>query len=474
MRRWISFALVGVLALAACGGGDDDDDTGGGGGDGNGETPETPDLPECPLDALETADQPVEITMWHAMTRASEEALIALTDRYNAEQDAVEVTLSASPSYDDNSTRYRSGLETGELPDLVQIEETGLQYMVDSASVLPAASCIAADNYDTSDFIERVISYYTVNDVLWPMPFNVSNPILYYNRAAFVRAGLDPEAPPRTLEEVRAAAQTIVDTGANPYGIVMAGTPWFLEQWFGKAGELYVDNENGRTERATAVEFDNPTGVELFTWIDDMVDDGLMLMTPDGAIDHYLAVGNEQAAMTFDTSAALGTIAQVLGEGQFAAVDLGFGPMVGPDSPDGGVLVGGAGLYVVNQSAPEKQAAAYEFAKWLNEPQQQAEWAAATGYVPTRQSAATMSPLAERWTEEPGYRIAYDQLLEGAANAATAGPVIGPYGQAGEGVRGAVIDALQAMLTEGVSPADALAQAAEEANAALEDYNSRF
>ncbi len=52
--------------------------------------------------------------------------------------------------------------------------------------------------------------------------------------------------------------------------------------------------------------------------------------------------------------------------------------------------------------------------------------------------------------------------------------MIGPYGQAGEGVRGAVIDALQAMLTEGVSPADALAQAAEEANAALEDYNSRF
>ena len=86
--------------------------------------------------------------------------------------------------------------------------------------------------------------------------------------------------------------------------------------------------------------------------------------------------------MTIDTSAALGTISQVLGEGQFAAVELGVGPMPGPDSPDGGVLVGGAALYIVNQSAPEKQAAAYEFAKCLNEPQQQAEWAAATGYVP--------------------------------------------------------------------------------------------
>jgi sn-glycerol 3-phosphate transport system substrate-binding protein len=408
------------------------------------------------------------------MTRASEEALVALVDRYNSEQSDIKVTLSASPSYNDNATRYRAGLETGELPDLVQIEETGLQFMVDSASVLPAASCIAADNYDTSDFIERVLSYYTVEDVLWPMPFNVSNPILYYNRAAFVRAGLDPDAPPRTLEEVRAASQTIVDTGASEFGIAMAGSPWFLEQWMGMAGELYVNEDNGRNARATAVEFDNPTGVELFTWIDTMIDDGLMVATAEGEIDHYLAVGNEQAAMTFDTSAALGTISQVLGQGQFAAVELGTAPMIGPESPEGGVLVGGAGIYIVNQSPPEKQAAAYEFAKWLNEPQQQAEWAAATGYVPTRQSAATLSPLSDQWAAQPGYRISYDQLLEGPTNPATAGPVIGPYGASGEGVRGAVIDALQSMINGDATPEEALSQAAEESNAAIEDYNSRF
>src|SRR5262245_27819874 len=127
MRRWISLGLVLALAAAACGGGDDDDDAGGGGGPSDTSGSEAPDLPECPLNALESAEGPVEITMWHAMTRASEEALVALVDRYNSEQSDIKVTLSASPSYNDNATRYRAGLETGELPDLVQIEETGLQ-----------------------------------------------------------------------------------------------------------------------------------------------------------------------------------------------------------------------------------------------------------------------------------------------------------------------------------------------------------
>jgi sn-glycerol 3-phosphate transport system substrate-binding protein len=468
--RWVALLAACTVAIAACGGGDD----GNGGSSSGGGNGDASDLPSCPLDALEEAGKPVEITMWHAMTRANEEELTRLTNEFNASQQDVKVTLSAAPSYQDNLTRYRAGLSTGELPDLMQGEDTSLQYMIDSASVLPAQSCIEADDYDTSDTLPRVLNYYTVQDVLWPMPFNVSNPVLYYNKAAFQRAGLDPETPPKTLDEVRAASQQIVDSGANPYGIAFKTDAWFFEHWMAKAAEIYVDNENGRAERATSVAFDNETGVELWTWLDDMVDDGLMLSTGDADIDHLLAIGNEQAAMTIDTSAALGTISQILGSGQFAGVTLGVGPMAGPDSPDGGVLVGGAALYIVNQSAPEKQAAAFEFAKYLNDPQVQAEWAAATGYIPIRESSVTMSPLVERWTEQPYYRIAYDQLLTGPENPATAGPVIGPYGARGEGVRGAVIDGLQSMLAEGTSPEDAIRQAAEASNTAIEEYNARF
>jgi sn-glycerol 3-phosphate transport system substrate-binding protein len=148
----------------------------------------------------------------------------------------------------------------------------------------------------------------------------------------------------------------------------------------------------------------------------------------------------------------LGTIAQILGGGQFRAVKLGTAPMPGPDSPEGGVLVGGAANYVINKSAPAKQAAAYEFAKWLTRPEIQAEWAAATGYVPVSTKATTLPPLTTKWSAHPGYKIAYEQLLSGPENDATAGPVVGAYGAKGQGMRGAIIDGLEVLIPR--APAD--------------------
>jgi ABC-type glycerol-3-phosphate transport system substrate-binding protein len=82
-------------------------------------------------------------------------------------------------------------------------------------------------------------------------------------------------------------------------------------------------------------------------------------------IDHYLAVGRGDAAMTMDSSAALGTIQQLFAAGDYRKVKLGVGAMPGPVSDQGGVLVGGAANCIINKSAPEKQAAAYQFAKFL-------------------------------------------------------------------------------------------------------------
>jgi sn-glycerol 3-phosphate transport system substrate-binding protein len=356
----------------------------------------------------------------------------------------------------------------------MQGEDSSLQILIDSQSVLPAASCLKADGADTSDLIPRIVAYYSVNDILYAMPFNNSNPILYYNKAVFRQAGLDPEKPPRTFDEVEAAARKIVDSGAAQFGIALKTDSWPVEHWLAKAAQTIVDHDNGRTARAESVTFDNPAGVSIFQWFDDMVTSKLALSTGTSELDHYLAVGNGRAAMTIDTSAALGTISQLFAAGQFKNVQLGVGHMPGPDSPDGSVLVGGAANFVMNQSAPEKQAAAYAFAKYLASPKIQSEWAAATGYVPVSKSAAALSPLAERYAEQPEYKIAYDQLLEGPVNAATSGPVLGAYGSARDGLRGAIVDALTGMLEGTQTPEQAVASAAEQANAVIADYNERI
>jgi sn-glycerol 3-phosphate transport system substrate-binding protein len=468
--RCATTAAALALALAGCGGGGSTN-TGGGA---TAATGAKKSLPACPLAALRDAKKPVNITYWHALVRANEDEIKKLTTQFNAQQHDVHVTLSASASYTDNFTRFKAGLSTGALPDLMQGEDASLQAMIDSQAVLPAASCLQADGATASDLIPRVVAYYSVNDVLYPMPFNDSNPVLYYNKKVFQRAGLDPNKPPSTFAEVKADARKIVQSGAAQFGIALKTDSWPIEHWLAKAGDAFVNNDNGRKARATKVTFDDATGVSVFSWFDDMVKSKLALSTGTNDYNHYLAVGNGQAAMTIDTSAALGTISQLFASGQYKNVQLGVGPMPGPTSPNGSVLVGGAANYIVNKSAPEKQAAAYEFAKFLAQPDTQSKWAAATGYVPVSKSAANMSPLAEQYARQPEYKVAYDQLLNGPVNPATAGPVIGAYGSTHEGVRGAVADGLSRMLDGKLTPEQAIASAAAEANAAIADYNSRI
>jgi sn-glycerol 3-phosphate transport system substrate-binding protein len=427
---------------------------------------------KCSLSALKNAkSKPVEITFWHSMQRATEETLQRLTDRFNSSQNDVRVTLVNQTTYIDTFNKFRAGLSSGDLPDLVQIEDTRLQQMIDLHAALPAQACVDADKYDLSDHLERVVQYYSVKGKLWPMPFNVSNPVLYYNKKAFRNAGLDPEQPPKTLDEVKATSKKLKDSGAVAQaGFGLKLDAWHLEQFSAIAGKTYVNNGNGRKSRASAVTFNNATGKEIFTFLNDMVKQGLAKTNPaegTGAIDNLLGIGNGNFGMTIDTTGALGTIAQVLGGGMFPNVELGVAPIPGPTGK-GGVLVGGAALYISKKSSPEKQAAAWQFAKFLNEPDIQAEWSVGTGYIPIRKSAVNLGPIQQRWAEVPGFKVAYDQLVGGVVNAATAGPVIGDY----QGVRDVVLDSEQQMFG-GMSPSAALKLAKEQANAKIEDYNSR-
>jgi sn-glycerol 3-phosphate transport system substrate-binding protein len=426
---------------------------------------------KCPLGALKNAkSKPVEITYWHgAFQRANEQELLRLTDRFNSSQNDVRVNVVNQTTYADTLNKFRAGLSSGDLPDLVNIEDTGLQQMIDTQAVLPAQACVKADKYDLSDNLKRVVDYYSVKGQLWPMPFNVSNPVLYYNKKAFQAAGLDPNNPPKTLDEVKAAAQKLKDSGTvGQAGFGLKLDPWYLEQWSALGGKTFVNNDNGRKSRATSTTFDNATGKEIFTFMNEMVQQGLARTNPaENNFDNLLGVGNGNFGMTIDTSAALGTIQQLLAGGQYPNVELGVASMPGPKGK-GGVLVGGGANYIVKKSSPEKQAAAWQYAKYLNDPQTQAEWSIATGYVPIRQSAANQPQVQQYWAANPGFKVAYDQLVGGVTNTATAGPVIGDY----QGVRDVVLDSEQQMFN-GMSPSAALKQAKQDANAKIQEYNSR-
>ncbi len=94
-----------------------------------------PDFASCPVDALDSATEPVHIVFWHTMQSAQGDALAALTDQYNASQDRVVVELQNQNGYEELIDKYFQS-STEDRPNVVQMPEYMLQQMADANSVI--------------------------------------------------------------------------------------------------------------------------------------------------------------------------------------------------------------------------------------------------------------------------------------------------------------------------------------------------
>jgi sn-glycerol 3-phosphate transport system substrate-binding protein len=420
------------------------------------------------------ATGPVSIDFWHLEAGATEATLQRLIDRFNASQNEVKVRLVFQGGAGDVVLKLLTSLRAKQVPALVELVEADVQVMVDSGGVTPVQQFVDAEKYDLSDFDEKAIQYYTVHDKLYAMPFAVSVPMLYYNKAAFREVGLDPEKPPLTFDDVRAYSERLykVDGAGNVVrsGIALDMTSWWLEVTLAGHGDLFVNNDNGRDGRATEAVFNNDTGQALFRWWDEMVSSGLGFnvgLNPAGA-DALIAVGAGRAAMALQTSQALRSIFDVL-EAGVQGVELGVGPfpaMAGDTNEPG---VGSRGLWIMKDRSEAEQRAAWKVARWLAEPEQQAEFFAGSGFLPVRVSAYDLDASRQVIEKYPEYQVPVDQFVGAPSTPARLGALIGPFSQ----VRKIVGQAWEEMVVGGKDPGQALDEAAERATQELQDYNSR-
>jgi sn-glycerol 3-phosphate transport system substrate-binding protein len=427
---------------------------------------------KCPVTRLDHATKPVQITFWHGETSTNEDVLKALLARFEASQDRVRVKLVNQVTYRDMLAKYRAGLVTGDLPDVVAMGSGADQSLIDSGSVVPVEACVKADNYPRSDFVPRAIPTHTINGQQWSMPWTVPTPLLIYDKNAFRVAGLDPAHPPATLDEVTQYSRRLVETGAARHGISLLRSSALNTVLYTKSGQFYVNHQNGRRGRATKMLLDNKTGRQIWTWWGDIVRSGLAIDAgSEGTTDNLLAIGTHDAAMTIDWSYVVGPVFNVLASGQYPDVDPGIAPLPALNV-GGGVPVGGGSLWIPRASSPLKRAAAWELIKFLSAPEQQAAYAVGTrgGYLPIRLSATQDPALQRMWQENPETRVPYDQLLSGPSDLVAAGPVIGDPTSVGD----AVVDGLTRMLVGDLSPRNALRKAQHDADAALADYNKRL
>ncbi|MCP4434099.1 MAG: extracellular solute-binding protein [Actinomycetia bacterium] len=476
-----------VMVGSACSGGSDDEKSGGdNGGDGS---ESAVDASLCPVDALDGADGPVEVVLWHGITGLAAQTLDDLAEKYNAEQDRVTVRVESQGTYEEQQKKYTDSLrDPANLPGILLAEDTNTQFMIDSQSAIPAAACIEADP-DAGEVYDQLMPAvkegYSVQGVQWPASFGVSTPVIYYNKSHFTEAGLDPESPPQTLAEIKSAAEAIKAVRPDSFPFVYRADAWWLEHLSTNAGDALVNMDNGREGLADTSELLNESTAEWTTWMEEMSNEGLQQTKAySQTIDAYLAVANQASSMLIETSTAATTVdALITGTVEADDIDTG-GDFSGAQIPDleigvgqlpgfekvGSGQVGGNAWYIVGVGrSPEQVAAAWDYMKWVNQTDNQVLWTLQGSYLPVFSGAAESPELQAYFTDTlPGEWLAtaFESLQK--VNPDFPGPVIGPYKE----FRSEVRNALETSLIGGTPIDETFDAANTQFQAALDTYKA--
>ncbi len=452
MRRLLLFVALFSVTLIACGSGNG---TGGGASTG-----------------------PVSITVWHFETASSEDNFKKLVDEFNSSQEDVKVT----PIYQGNDVelvlKLISGMRSGNVPSITYLSEPYAGTMIDSRQIVPMQQFVDRDHYDLSGLDPAALAYYTVGGELQSMPYVLTVPLMFYNKIPFREVGLDPDKPPRDLNEARDVAQKLLvkDAAGNIVrtGFALDISAYNLEFQIAGANQPYVNNNNGRTARATEVAFDNPAGRAVFSWWHDVVQDGLAInvgRNPTGAAN-LLALASQKAVMAFSISSALRSVYDVLEQTKMEGIEMGVAPV--PGVP-GGVAEGSPGVYsralwIMSGRPKAEQEASWKFIQWLMQSDRQAEWFAGSGYLPVRTDAYDQPAAKEVVAKYPAFQVAVDMFRKTPTGYNALGPLLGPFQE----VRDGVSDAIESMVSGNTSADDAMKAAVEHGNAAIRDYNDKL
>lgn len=378
------------------------------------ETDETGTTEEAATDSESTT-----VTFWHAMGGAAQEALDKIVADYNASQDEVVVNAEYQGTYDEALTKFHSVAGTDSAPNMMQVFEIGTKSMINSGSVEPIQTFVDQDDYDMNGLEENIINYYKIDDQFYSMPFNSSTPVMYYNKDAFEAAGLDPETPPETYEEVETVSKAIVESNPEMKGFALQAYGWLYEQLLANQGALLMNNENGRSDTPTEIGFTDEQGKSVFNWVDNMIAADTFAnygTNGDNMVAGFLA---EDVAMFMQSSSSA---RDVIDNAPFE-VGVAFIPY--PEETEReGVVIGGASLWMMNEKPEEEQLAAWEFMKYLQTPEIQAEWHVGTGYFAINPAAYDEQIVQDAYAEMPQLKVTVEQLQETKASAATEGALM--------------------------------------------------
>jgi len=407
-----------------------------------------------------------EIYFWHAFSDAARSQWIQdRADEFNAQNPGFTVVLETKGSYRDTLQAAVLADRQGTAPHLVQLFEVGSQLAYDTGMFTPVGEI---GSFDTSDYIQPVLNYYTIDGVVNSIPFNSSSPVLYINRDKMAQAGYDADYVPETFSEVIEVLETARAKGISGAKFSMNLHAWFFEQWMAEQGAMLVNNGNGRDGRASENNLDSEAAMTIGNFFAELSRNDLYTYTGKfedwGGSDAIFQEG--QAMLHITSTADLGNITSAV-QGKF---DLGVGFLPIPDGTErNGTVIGGASLWVAKNHPTDELTAARDFALFMTNRDNMVSWHKLTGYYPVRNSSIEVLK-AEGWFESDANQIvAFNQLLATKVNAATAGAMAGTLLD-----NRTIIETALQKIIQGGDVKRALSEAKMLSDAKLKEYNSNF
>lgn len=400
-----------------------------------------------------------ELTMFYPVAVGG--PLTKLVDKlvsdFQAENPDITVKAIYSGNYSDTMTKAMTALKGGTPPNLSVILSTEIFTLIDNDAIVAFDDLVttAEEKQWLDSFYPALMENSRTADKTWSIPFQRSTIVMYYNKDAFRKAGLNPDAPPATWDELVEMGKKLVvkDSSGNvtQWGLEIPSTGypyWMFGALCRQNGEVLMNSAG------TEVYFKNPGVVQaLDFWKDLGQTHGIM---PKGTIEWGTLRTDfleQKTAMMWHSTGNLTAVKKN------ASFD--FGVAMLPAKKERGTPTGGGNFYIFKDSSPEERAAALKFIKWMTQPERTAQWSIGTGYLGTRADAYETDELKSYVKEFPAAAIARDQLKY-----ATAELSVHENGR----VYKTLNDAIQAALTGAKTPEEALQDAQKQTSRILKRY----
>jgi sn-glycerol 3-phosphate transport system substrate-binding protein len=363
-----------------------------------------------------------EIQWWHAMTGFLGEKVNEITQKFNASQTEYEVKAVHKGTYTETLTAGIAAFRAKNPPQILQVFEVGTQTMLSSGAIYPVYQLMKDQGIqiDWADFISIVRSYYSKDGNLYSMPFNSSTAILYYNKSFLQKAGLDPNKPPATFDEIEKMAKAAVSSGATKIGFTTAWPSWTLvENMHAWHDQPFADQENGFAALATQLKINGAFGVKLWELLARWQKEGIYTYSGRGSKGDQPII-NGEAAIGLASTALVGTLTKT------AKFEWGTGNLPRMAGfPQGNSIIGGATLWVMKGHKPAEYKAVAKFLEFLGKTEQQAWWHSITGYVPISNSALKSLQATDHFKKNPNLWTAFGQITSGKTTANSQGIRLG-------------------------------------------------